>query len=369
MVFSPDGHTLVAGGMAGSLVAVGWSRTGVTAPASVTGVAVSSDGRRVATGAVDGSVVLWPVDNPADQRRLGGHQGEVSQVAFNRDGTRLAVAGVDGISVWEVSTGRQIATLNPPDSALVDDVAFAPDGHTLVTSSLTAANDDEVDFWDANAFRLLGSLPKHDNGSGRVSYSPDGRMLATTGTGKVQLWDARTRGLVDTLDTGSAHPHVGDVGDVAFSPDGRLLAASVDNPADGTQNVQFWDVASRQVVGTLTGLRSTVSYIAFSPDSATLATVAQENVVRLWNVADRTPLATIDAASPGTSINVVAFSPVGRALVSGGSDASATYWTLDPDAQFAHLCQVLGARTFDVEWQALDPNIGPPPSCVGSSPS
>lgn len=366
LVFSPDGHTLVAGGISGNLLAVGWSRTGVRASASVTGVAVSPDGRQVATGAADGSVVLWPVDNPADQRRLDGQQGEVSQVAFNRDGTRLAVAGVDGIAVWAVTTGRQIATLKPPDSALVDDVAFAPDGHTLVTSSLTAASDGEVDFWDADAFRLLGSLPKHDNGSGRVSFSPDGRLLATTGTGKVQLWDARTRRLVDTLDTGSAYPHVGDV---AFSPNGSLLATSVDNPANDTQNVQFWDVVSRKSVGTLTDLASTVTYIAFSPDSATLATIAQENVVRLWNVADPTPLATIDAASPGSPVNVVAFSPVGRALVSGGSDFNATYWTLDPDAQFAHLCQVLGAPTFDVEWRALDPNIGPPPSCVGSSPS
>jgi WD40 repeat protein len=55
-----------------------------------------------------------------------------------------------------------------------------------------------------------------------VSFSPHGRTLATGNeNGTVQLWDARSHALVETLNAGP-----GQVFSVAFSPDGRFLAAA-----------------------------------------------------------------------------------------------------------------------------------------------
>ena len=116
----------------------------------------------------------------------------------------------------------------------------------------------------------LGGHAKSVNG---VSFSPNGKMLATASADKtVKLWDTSTGKEIQTL-----KGHTNEVRWVSFSPDGKMLAtASSDN------TVKLWDTSTRQEIKTLTGHRDAVWGVNFSPDGKMLATASADKTVRLW---------------------------------------------------------------------------------------
>ena len=168
----------------------------------------------------------------------------VSQVAFSPDGRTLVSANVGSAVVWNMDGEQAIGKPLGGPADLITDVAFSPDGRWLAAGRF----DGDTTVYDAATRRAVRRI----GGSSIVSavaFSPDGSLIVVaTIDGKVAFFDRTSGAAVGrAVDAGPAA-----VWQVAFSPDGRLLAVAVD--PNGVQGfgrqrrqgeVQLWDVRSR----------------------------------------------------------------------------------------------------------------------------
>ena len=99
---------------------------------------------------------------------------------------------------------------------------------------------------------------------------------------------------------------------MAFSPDGTMLASG---SWGGT--IRLWDVATRTEVATLEGHTDWVTSVVFSPDGTALVSGAWDNTVRLWDVATGDSVATF-RRHPNPVFSL-AFLPYSTTLASGGT--------------------------------------------------
>jgi WD40 repeat protein/DNA-binding SARP family transcriptional activator len=246
VAFSPDGRVLAAGNRADGTVRLfnlaTHTRIGLlkatTYPDEVTGVAFSPDGKLLATGGADGSAILWdlskqpPVGHPHYPRpdQLGL---PVGSVAFSHDSSTLAWGMDDGtVVLTRVADGTVLHTLTVTGSksTWVAALAFSSDGRTLAAGTW----DGHERLWDPSTGTPRGAAWLARGGPVMTtSFSPDGRMLATSGLGSAELWDAASEKQLGALSSGLTPKPAA----AAFDPTGHTLVTAFE---DGT--VLLWAV-------------------------------------------------------------------------------------------------------------------------------
>jgi WD40 repeat protein len=145
--------------------------------------AISRDGKHLATAGQDGMVRLWSL--PSGTSRTLKHDTVVSAVAFDETGRFLASAGGKQAFVWRTSDAEPVNTFDPGSEAGdVLGVAFG-DGDRLLA---TSGRDGVARIWSVRSRKLLNTLVRHGTAIAALSFSPDGRWLATAAARKVGVW-------------------------------------------------------------------------------------------------------------------------------------------------------------------------------------
>ena len=200
-------------------------------------------------------------------------------------------------------------------------VTYSPDGKLIASASARWASDDdgEVIIWDASTGRQRCTLHGHPGPIMGLAFSPDGQRLASSGgswstpqDSRVKIWDTATGQEVQELSDDTDY-----IFSVAFSPDGRRVAAGT---AGG---VRVWELADGSVVWSSQAHRATVVEVDYSPDGRLLASAGYNDAVLIWDAETGQPLHTLSGAS---SFRTLDFSPDGRLFVAGSWGRIVKLW-------------------------------------------
>ncbi len=241
---------------------------GHTDPVST--VAVSPDGKILATGSFDKSVKLWDAATGKELRTLAGttgHTNLVLGVAFAPDGLSLATVSTDNsLKIWDVATGQVKFNLAHPN--IVHCAAFDKTGKSVATG----CQDGILRIYDVT--KVPGTVAKAINAhilpQGQSIYTvvwhPDGKRVASAGLDKsIKIWDAVSGNLLKEIKPGSDAPP---------------LSATVLTTVPGLIGAAAGHTCNRSPPA---GHKDQVYTLAFSKDGKQLASGSSDHTVKLWN--------------------------------------------------------------------------------------
>jgi WD40 repeat protein/serine/threonine protein kinase len=308
-------------------------------PGRVFGLTFSPDGKLLASGgAYEVTAKIWDIakrqviqeiPNSKYIRRAFAFspRGDLFAAAYSEDQTNAFVGPCQTnvfVGLWDARTWRQVDRL-PQKKWGAQFVTFSPDGRLLATR---AYEDVNVIVWDVDArIERVTFETEIYNGDwgGVIAFSPDSKLVIAGGAkGKIRVFDLTVAKPKFDLSDGEGNGQ--KVLALAVSPDGKVLASAT---GYGPAPIKLWDLENGALLTNLTGSAACVFWLAFSPpDGRTLASCSGEHTIRLWDVAARRQIAELRGHSD--EVYGIAYSPDGKTLASGGRDGSIQFWDAAP---------------------------------------
>jgi WD40 repeat protein len=298
---------------------------------AVSSVAWSPTGKRIASASSDGTVQVWDAGTGKHILTYRGHTSGVLAVTWSHNGTDLASGGSDNtVQIWNASTGAHVLIYRG-HTTVVTSVAWSPDDRSIASCDINGI----IQVWQTSNGKLLmkTSGPQVARGEpvacNSVAWSPDGTKIAVGESGNVIILNAATGQALAEYGNST-----GTVNSVSWSPDGTEIAFSQEEDI-----LQIWNVSQIREVSSLTGQAIGDIYaVAWSPNGKMIATANADGVVEVWNPTSNTgkPIYIYRGHADlypghltigsGFAVNGIAWSPNSAKIASASNDKTVQVW-------------------------------------------
>lgn len=320
VAFSPDGHRFVCGSAGDTPQAQVWEAASGHAngpplyhSSGVNALALSADGKLLATGCTDGTTWIWDRLARKPIRTLKNLRGDVLGVSLSRDGNYVASTTYHGSAqLWHVTTGE------PAGEPLSNNlpfpcVSFSPDSKSFVIGHYNPQIGAQR--WEAPVGKKLADVA-HPGVVLALTFEPKGRWLLTAGQGGVYRWDADDGKLLARELVQGDLVHA-----VAVSADGKRVLSG-----GGGRTAQIWETSSGRRLGAPLPHQGTVRTVAFSPDGQLVLTGSHDKTARVWDASTGKPVTP--PLQHRDVVTCAAFLPDGKSLVTGSGDQMVQFWEI-----------------------------------------
>jgi WD40 repeat protein len=333
VVFHPNNTTIVSGSDDKTAVVSTLAATRVIAAAdqAIRGLALSPQNTHVFTASDDKTVKMWNIANGALERTFAGAEGPVRSVAVSKNNVLVAVGGDDQtVRVFNLADAKPISQFKAP--AVVRGLAFSPNNQTLVA----ACADKSLVAWNvvyaagqpipADFGKAIQIYTQGDAASD-VAFAADGITFYSGGADKMaRAWKFAS----DSPTRNFAHPNFVDA--VAFNAAGNTLATGCH---DGI--LRLFDLpknaALRQVNAHIMPQPSPIYCVAWSPDGKAVVSGSLDKSLKMWDAGSGNLIREFKGYDEKMfprghrdGVFSVAFSPDGKFIASGSSDRTIKIW-------------------------------------------
>jgi WD40 repeat protein/Flp pilus assembly protein TadD/tRNA A-37 threonylcarbamoyl transferase component Bud32 len=308
-------------------------------------VAISPDGKRIATGDMNHEIKLWNLENGQKTATLKGHTNWVRTVAFSADGKLLvsggggfigkdgkpAVGNDNSVRLWDVVGGNEIRVFEKnPEPILA--ACFSRDGREVIS----AGDDDNVKLWDRETGKLKKSMLGHWDDVHCVVFTERGHF-AVSGSedGAIRLWDLE-RG----AEIRSFSGHSGSVESVACTKDRRFV---VSGGHDTT--IRVWDFNTGNEIRQFSGHIGEVNVLRISNDDHFIIAGGSDGVVRIWDLQSGEQMAVLEGHHE--PVLGLAWSDDLKTVATGGADGTVRVWAV-PDLPVPVRASSANTIAFDI---------------------
>jgi WD40 repeat protein len=336
--FSPDGKTLISGSFDNSIIF--WNVEElklikrIATQKFVRGIALSPDGKILAS-IISTDIVLWDTSNYSQIGEPLEGNTSASSIAFSSKNI-LAVGG-DVIVLWNIPllfSYRSVPNMTLTEQMrervikkltghtdMVVNIAFSPNGHTLISGTIDGRITIWDGFWDPNPVSL--SLPIHTSMIESLSFSSDGRTFASSSSssGTILLWDIESYSPTSLKISDFAN--IGELSDIHVKSDQSFVIYQDDEYG----LIKFLDFTTDQLVYKETEKNSNTYYssLTINPNSKSFASGDLEGKITVWDIDSMRSINQIDTGYNNEIISLV-FSPNGKILASGDTETNVLLW-------------------------------------------
>lgn len=296
------------------------------------------------------AVVFWELAPDRRSRRtLPRAYPFLARLTFSHNGERLAFADTSTLLLWD-REGRSRMVASVPAGEFAPLLALDEDGEQVAAGR----SGSSLRFWRAGVAEPFDSVRPDSATFVSVAYSRNGRLLATgDNRGRIQLWDLAVRKRLNRTLLG----HSTSVTRLMFSRDGDQLASGDDSGA-----ILLWNLSSGSQTGSpLPGSGAPISALAFDSDGALLASADLSGAVSLWDVEQHLLLSS-SIIQHRTGVDDVAFAVGDRVLVSAGYGI-VEQTDVSPAAWIERACRIANGEAYRDDWNRFVSTHAFPRSC------